>query len=252
MTIILQIEYDGTNYSGWQIQNNAITVQGEIEKSVNEILGKAYSVIAAGRTDAGVHALRQTAHIKDAETHIPENKLPNAINSKLPSDIRVKNAVYYPGEFHSRFDATGREYIYKLNTKYNVFERNYVSFVKFPISSEKLIKSAELFLGSKDYTTFSKYNADQTNPVCHLSKCKWDRISETQLQLTIKSSHFLYGMVRSVVGASIDIARGKRTTEEIIKAFDKKDRNFNSPLAPPQGLYLSRIFYKQNLFRQDQ
>lgn len=248
MTIIFEIEYDGTNYSGWQIQNNAITVQGEIEKAVNEILKKPYSVIAAGRTDAGVHAIRQIAHIKDAETEIPENKLPQAINSKLNNDIKIRNAKYFAGDFHSRFDAKGREYIYKLNTKYNVFERNYVSFVKYKIDENILINSAEIFKGSKDYTTFSKYNADQTNTVCHVSKCQWEKISETQLQLTIASTHFLYGMVRSVVGASIDIARGKRSEDEIISAFSNKDRNLNSPLAPPQGLYLNRIFYNMELF----
>lgn len=249
MTIILEIEYDGTNYSGWQIQNNAITVQGEIEKAVTEIFGKRYSVIAAGRTDAAVHAVRQIAHIADVSNlSIPQDKLPQALNSKLNNDIRIRKARYYAGNFHSRFDAKGREYIYKLNTEYNVFERNYVSFVKYKIDDNKLIDSAEIFTGSKDYTTFSKYNADQTNPLCHVSKCKWEKLSETQLQLTIASTHFLYGMVRSVVGASIDIARGKRSKEEIINAFEKKDRNLNSPLAPPQGLYLYKIFYDLELF----
>ncbi len=249
MTIILEIEYDGTNYSGWQIQNNAITVQGEIEKAVNEIFNKPYSVIAAGRTDAGVHAVRQIAHIADvSDLSIPQDKLPQALNSKLTNDIRIRNARYFNGNFHSRFDAKGREYIYKLNTEYNVFERNYVSFVKYKIDENILIKSAEIFKGSKDYTTFSKYNADQTNPICHVSKCQWEKTSETQLQLTIASTHFLYGMVRSVVGASIDIARGKRSEDEIINAFAKKDRNLNSPLAPPQGLYLNKIYYNFELF----
>lgn len=249
MTLILDIQYDGTNLSGWQIQPNAVTVQGELEEALFILTNRKYTAVASGRTDAGVHAFSQIVHIADFKnTNIPENKIVQAINSRLRDDIRVNRAVYYDGEFHSRFDALEREYKYFLTNKYSVFDRMYKSFIKFPIDFQTLEKTSDLFNCKKDYTTFSKFNADQHNPECNVTLCSWEILNDHEASFTIRANHFLYGMVRSVVGASVDVARGKRNHSEIISAFEKKDRNFNSPLAPPQGLYLNRIYYPKDYF----
>ena len=243
-TLVLNIQYDGTGYSGWQIQNNAITLQETLEKAIFVVTGRKYGTIAAGRTDAGVHAKGQVVSVAiDEYFPIPDGRITNAINSKLPHDVRVNHSFVYNGKFHARFDAIARQYEYYVCTKYNVFNRNHISNIRFKIDFDRLFDSAVYFEKKADFTTFSKHNPDITNPVCDVSICSWEAISENTYKLTIKSDHFLYGMVRSVVGFMFDIARNKKDFRDIFTAFEKVDRKLNSPLAPPQGLYLHKVFY---------
>lgn len=246
--IILKIEYDGTDYSGWQLQNNAKTVQGEIERAIYKLTSTKKNVFGSGRTDSGVHAAHQIAHFKtDDNFIIPEKKFAKAMNTNLPKDIRIKKAVYSNLDFHSRFDAIEREYTYNLRTEYSVFHRRFEAFIKYKLDIEKLFKSADIFEGKHDFTSFSKYNPAQNNHVCNIFESKWEEISENSYKYTVRANHFLYGMVRSLVGAMIDSARDKRTMSDIKYAMQQQNRALNSPLAPPEGLVLSNVVYNNDL-----
>ena len=245
--IILKIEYDGTDYSGWQLQHNAKTVQGEIEKGLYKLTGRKLSIVGSGRTDSGVHASNQIAHLQIDDIPVPENKFSKALNTYLPKDIRIKKTVFTCQDFHSRFDAVERGYNYILRTRYSVFHRRFEAFIKYGLDIEKLFKSADIFKGKHDFTSFSKYNPEQKNHICNIFETKWEQKSENSFIYTVKADHFLYGMVRSLVGAMIDAARGKRTFENIKQALEKRDRVLNSPLAPPEGLVLSNVIYKNKI-----
>jgi len=245
MYLILKIEYDGTNYSGWQRQNNAITIQGEIERAFREISGINSVFMGAGRTDAGVHARAQIAHtFLDKDLNISAEQLPLAINSKLNYDIRVKSAMLRDEEFHSRFDAIAREYVYTIVTDFSVFTRHFCNHVRYPLSIDLLFESASIFLRKTDFTTYSKINSDIINNVCDVSISRWEKLTDTMYRYRIKANHFLYGMVRSLVGTMLDIARGKRTLDDAAYALEQKNRALQSPLAEARGLVLEKIYYK--------
>jgi tRNA pseudouridine38-40 synthase len=248
MYLILEIEYDGTNYSGWQRQKNAITIQGEIERAFLEITGRAISLTGAGRTDAGVHARAQIAHAElDENLGISAEQLPLALNSKLNYDIRIKRAIYSEEKFHARFDAIAREYSYTIVTRFSVFDRHFCTHIRYPIDRDLLLQTADLFLIKDDFTTFSKRNSDIINNVCDVTVSNWEIVDENTFRYTIRANHFLYGMVRSLVGTMLDIARGRRDAADIASALSSRDRSLQSPLADARGLILEKIFYKSNL-----
>lgn len=243
-TLALKIQYDGTNYHGWQTQKNALTIQDNIESALENITGVRIPIIAAGRTDSGVHARGQVISFElDENFNLPLNRLVNAINSKLPFDIRLVDYKAFDDKFHARFDAIAREYEYYLSTQYNLFDRYYTSYIKFPLNIDKLIETGNFFIRKDDFTTFSKFNPDNNNPVCDITECKWEKVTSTKFKLTIKSNHFLYGMVRSIVGTMIDFSREKRDFDDIEKSLLAKNRQLNSPLAPAMGLFLNRVYY---------
>lgn len=246
-TLILRIEYDGTNYSGWQRQKNAETVQGCLERGLERLVGEKYSIVAAGRTDAGVHARGQIVHAPlSRDFPVAKEKIVRALNSNLPRDIRATGAAVVDEKFHSRFDAMAREYSYTLLIRDSVFRNRFAAYFKYPMDPDKLNETASIFLGKHDFTTFSKFNADAKHYVCDVSVCGWEIVDEGCRRLTIKSDRFVYGMVRSLVGAMLDVARGKRSNEEIAAALDARDRNLSSQLAEPQGLILEKIYYPKN------
>ncbi|MDQ1267042.1 MAG: tRNA pseudouridine38-40 synthase [Bacteroidota bacterium] len=243
-TLILRIEYDGTEYAGWQYQKNAPTVQEAIENTLEKLCGFRYSITGAGRTDAGVHARGQVASVVLNEHFtIPEDKIQIALNSNLPKDIRINSAMIANFPFHARFDAIAREYIYFLALRESVFDRRFTYFYPYPFAIEKLLASAAIFKGKHDFTTFSKFNPDTPNSECNVKISRWKRKSKNLLEYRIKADRFIYGMVRSIVGVMFDAARGKRSKEEIKKALDTKDRSFASPHAPACGLTLEKVYY---------
>lgn len=248
-TLILKIAYDGTNYSGWQIQPNAITIQSEIQRAFYNACGFEINLIAAGRTDSGVHAAAMIASCEiENEIKIPIEKLSISLNAFLEKDIRIINAKISEDKFHARFDAISRCYIYQLLTVDDVFKNRYAHSTKYKIDLDKLFSSALIFRGMNDYTTFSKFNESIKNNICNVDICQWEKLEEGHYNLTIRANHFLYGMVRSIVGTMIDIARGKKSEEEVRDSLSKKDRNLNSPLAPSCGLTFMKADYEQKIF----
>ena len=247
-TLILKIEYDGTNYGGWQIQPNAPSVQEEIEKVLSQLNGSHIGIVGAGRTDAGVHARGQVAHAKlESKFPVPENKIKFVLNSKLPADIRIVDAKIVNFDFHARFDAIAREYSYTITSQNSVFNRLYSTLINYKLDFNKLKISADIFAGKHDFTTFSKHNPDTKSYVCNVKKCNWKEVDENTWRLQIRSDRFVYGMVRSLVGAMIDVARGKRTIKEVKQALKDCDRSKVSPLAPAKGLVLEKIIYPKKL-----
>jgi tRNA pseudouridine38-40 synthase len=206
-TLVLVIEYDGTDFSGWQIQPNARTVQESIEQALIKLTGQNLRIIGAGRTDAGVHARGQVAHsIINEEFTIPIHKIAIAINSVLPKDIRIAKANLLNKKFHARFDAIAREYSYTLSTKESVFTRHFSTYFKYPIDFQKLSEVCEVFIGKYDYTTFSKFNSSTHSYICNVEKCYWEELDKSRYRLHIKADRFVYGMVRALTGTMLEFA----------------------------------------------
>lgn len=242
--LVLKIEYDGTNYSGWQSQNNAHSVQSALQNASTEIFGKKFSIIGSGRTDAAVHARGQIAHsvLKD-NIKLSQKQIPKAFNHYLNEDIKVINAKLLDKPFHAVRDAIQREYSYSIHFINSPLNRHFSTFLKFPYNKELLIKSAAVFIGEHDFTSFSKNNKDTESYICDVRKCYWEETGFEQYRLTIAANRFVYGMVRALTGAMLDIARGKRTIDEVTSALSKKDRSLSSPHAPAKGLVLERVNY---------
>lgn len=249
MKLALLIEYDGTNYAGWQNQPRRSTVQQAVEQSVESIFGAAISVVGSGRTDAGVHASGQVAHATlplHANT-IPEHKVAIALNTRLPRDIRVIDASYTTPEFHARYDAIQREYEYHIARRPSVFNRRFAWTPELPFRDDLLVECSEVFVGVHDFTTFSKLNKDTESYVCNVERCHV-ACDASNVMITICADRFVYGMCRSIIGAMMSVGRGRRTTAEIKQALEGKDRLLQEVLVPPQGLNLKKVTYPTSIF----
>ena len=246
LTIIMCIEYDGTDYCGWQIQLNKKTIQGELTKAIKKATGNEYTPIGAGRTDTGVHSTGQIAHFQFDENQLklPKNKIILAINQKLPKNIRVKKLWITDLEFHSRYDAVMREYRYRFSRRPSVFHQRFTTFFPYKMDLDLLFKSAEIFIGKHNFYSFSKSNSSNENYICDVKKCIWQQTDEFGFELSVIADRYVYGMVRAIVGAMIDIARNKRKFEDIVNTLQSQNRTLASPFAPPVGLDLFRIYYK--------
>lgn len=250
-TLILKIEYDGNNYHGWQVQPGQLSIQGKLEEALSIITQKEMKVMGSGRTDTGVHSSGQIAHsLIDEDFTVPEDKIIKALNNYLPEDILIRNAKIFHGEFHSRFDALTREYEYSLTTNKSVFNRHFVYNHKYPFDKKKLFESAEWFTGKKDFTSFSKKNDQKINPICVVDKSEWIEKDDIFIY-SVRSNHFLYGMVRILVGTMLDVARGNKSKEEIIDAFENPVRKKLSKSVPANGLNLIKIEYPDKFGMKD-
>jgi tRNA pseudouridine38-40 synthase len=251
--LALLIEYDGTSYAGWQRQANAVTVQEVLETAAQSVVQTTVSVMGSGRTDAGVHARGQVAHIDiPPSSRMTGDLFARALNACLPKDVRIRNAAFVREDFHARFDAVRREYVYTvlLQAAHSVFRRRYAWSVGSSFKPELLDAAAAPFLGTHDFTTFSKLNATTKHYVCAVEQAEWREIERGVWQFRIAANRFVYGMVRSVVGAMAEVARGKRTPQEIAGALALRDRSLASPLAPAAGLILWRAEYADDPFAE--
>jgi len=242
--LILKIEFDGTDFCGWQIQPKDRSVQEEIQNALYALFKREVKVIGAGRTDSGVHAREMTASARiDFEITIPSDKIDKAINSKLNKDVFVKSAVLSNDKFHARFDAKYRSYKYYINTIPTPINRRYSTLWQYPFDEELLFRTAEIFICETNFTTFSKINNDTKNHVCNVMESKWEKIGDGQYVFSIKANRFLYGMVRSLVGAMLEVARGYRDIEDVKEALFAIDRSRGSALAPAYGLFFEKAGY---------
>ncbi len=240
---LLKIEYSGKHYSGWQIQPNVNTVQGEIEKVLRTIFGSNLNLIGSGRTDAGVHALGQFANFSTEES-LELYKFKHSLNSLLPSDISITKILEVPLEFHSRFDAKKRSYLY-LFTKdkspfYTDFSYHYPPI--FDLELSKLNEISALLLGEQDFTSFSKKKTDTENMVCNITLAKWRRV-KNKIIFRIDGNRFLHGMVRTIVGTTVEIAERNRKCEEIVKIINQKSRESAGRSVVARGLFLLDVKY---------
>ena len=245
---VIKVEYDGTNYAGWQRQKNGLSIQHCIEQALLRLTGHSINILGAGRTDAGVHARGQIAHFKTTSEifSVPNNKVIKALNSRLPKDIRITGHCTAESTFHSTKDAIYREYSYTLTTKESVFDRHFATFYPYPFDVITLLESGMIFLGEHDFTSYSKKNPSTLSYICNVQQCNWVQNQDSTFVLTIGANRFVYGMVRSIVGAMLEYARGTFTKQEIqdylaspMRLTDKK----RAPLAPPEGLVLEKVYY---------
>ena len=238
--------YDGTNFSGYQKQVKERTVQGELEKALKEINNnKKVEVHASGRTDAGVHALNQKAHF-DLNIEISCEKLKKGLNSLLPNDIHVKKIEETTENFHARFNAKGKEYIYLINMgEYNPIERNYVYQYNKKLDTVEMERAMKYLEGTHDFQAFTKTDAEIEDYVRTLSQTNLirDLKDVNKLTLVFVGTGFLRYMVRNIVGTLIEIGEGKRKSEEIITILKSKDRKNAGKTANSEGLYLKNVFY---------
>lgn len=241
--IRLITEYDGTNYVGWQVQPNGISVQYEIERALKEITCSDIRVSASGRTDSGVHALAQVAHF-DTDTRIPGDKFAFALNAHLPQDIRILNSSDVDSDFHSRFSVIRKHYRYiiRLSEHNSAFTRSYALHIHAPLDMDKIITAASLFLGEHDFLAFKSSGTHIKDTVRTIMKSEWTRDGD-YLIYDVCGSGFLYNMVRIMVGTMLDIGRCTIPIENIEKALLTRDRSYAGATAPAHGLYLARVEY---------
>lgn len=243
----LLIEYDGTTYGGWQRQPGVNTVQQVVEDAIANAYGRSIPIIGSGRTDAGVHATGQVVHADLVGARIPVERIPIALNTRLPKDVRVRAAAFVAPDFHARYDAIEREYAYSIALTPSVFTRHTRWLPELPYSVTALIEAAPLMEGRHDFTTFSKINPDRPDHVCDLRHCRVEHHTD-HLIIRLRADRFVYGMVRSIVGALMDIARGRRSAPEVLDALAACDRARASQIAPAHGLNLWRVRYASAIF----
>lgn len=241
--IKLTLEYDGTNYCGWQKQINAPTVQDALEKAIFKLTNENVHSIGSGRTDSKVHALGQVVNFHTS-SNIPEEKFAIALNSILPKDIVVKESVEKEYDFHSRYWAVGKEYKYFIyNGKIrSALKRNYTYFVNFDLDIESMRYALDYFGGTHDFAGFMSTGSSVLGTTRTITGAQLIE-NENIIEVTIRGTGFLYNMVRIIVGTLVDIGIGKIDKDLIEEIIDSKDRKRAGHTAPAQGLYLSKVFY---------
>lgn len=239
--IRLMLEYDGTAFSGWQFQPGRRTVQGVLEEKLCELLGERISVVGSGRTDAGVHALGQTANFKTGK-NMPLKAFSQGLNRLLPKDVAVLKAEEADPDFHARFDARKRLYRYQVISQRSPLRERYAWYVKHRLDFDVLDKVAGRVLGRHDFTSFSSAQAEVENHLVDVSKAGW-RAKGDALIFEIEADRFLHNMVRILVGTMADMARGKIDPDAFAAILKSKDRRKAGRTAPAQGLFLVRVTY---------
>lgn len=251
--IKLTIEYDGTDYHGWQRQANAITIQQVMEEGIERIVGHPATLFGSGRTDAGVHALGQVANFRTA-SRIPAEQLHRAINSALPPDIAVVRAEDVGDGFHARFSATSKTYRYSLlcrDARPAVGGR-YVAWHRWPLDAARMRAGAAQFLGEHDFSTFET-ESDREGSVRTVTRFDIEQSAfgaspsggpgGERLDFFVASNGFVYNMVRAMVGTLIDVGAGRRAPEQIAELLRIRDRRLAGPTAPAKGLCLMKVEY---------
>jgi len=243
----LTIEYAGTRYSGWQIQKNARTVQGEIDRAARTVTGRRdFELYGSGRTDAGVHALGQVAHL-DVSTSLPPDTLCLRLNDELPADINILGAAVVPHRFHARHDAVGRRYLYQIARRRTAFAKPFVWWIRAPLDVARMRDAAARLTGMHDFATFAAGDREDDEKSTRVLLERLELHEEGALLLVgIEGSHFLWRMVRRIVGVLVAVGQ-KELDASAIDAFLRERSDLPAKLtAPASGLFLDRVFYKSD------
>jgi tRNA pseudouridine38-40 synthase len=243
-TIKLTIEYDGTEYLGWQSQPDGKTIQGVLEETLKQITGERVHVIGSGRTDAGVHALAQVAHFK-TESPIDLNSLQRALNSLLPKDILIKRVEEVDRDFHAQKKARSKVYEYRILNQplRSVFHRQYSWHLPQKLDEEAMSKAALFLIGEHDFSSFRSSGTPTKTPVRKVFRAEWKKDRGGILRFEIEANGFLKQMVRTIVGTLVEVGKGKISPEEFKEILRCKDRKRAGPTAPPHGLFLKEVKY---------
>jgi tRNA pseudouridine38-40 synthase len=243
----LLIEYAGTRYSGWQIQKNARTVQGELDRAIRDVSRRRdFELYGSGRTDAGVHALGQVAHLELYTTLSPET-LRRQINDELPADIHVRTVEKAPHRFHARHDAISRSYLYQISRRRTAFGKPFVWWIREPLDLNAMRDLTAAFVGMKDFAAFTDDSPEDKSTKVLVEQITFAEAGALVL-VRIQGSHFLWKMVRRIVGVLAAVGRGDLRAHDAVKLFEEQpaagDVTPASLTAPAAGLFLEGVYYK--------
>jgi tRNA pseudouridine38-40 synthase len=239
----LEVEYEGTRYAGWQRQPGARTIQGELTKAAEALFGPGAEVGGAGRTDAGVHALAQVAHLRvKGSVKLTARQVEAGLNRALPHDINVLSARPARTGFHARHDALARYYLYQISTRRTAFGKAFVWWVRDRLDTERMREAAALFVGRRDFASFSEPSEGQTSTLVRVEAAQVFAAGDLIL-FRVGASHFLWKMVRRLTGALVEAGRGNLSADEVRELLRRPSRAPAAWTAPPSGLFLERVLY---------
>ena len=245
--IKLVVSYDGTAYCGWQLQPNGVTIEEVLNKALSSLLKEDIQVIGASRTDSGVHAMGNVA-VFDTESRIPGDKICFALNQRLPDDVRIQASEEVPLTFHPRKANCVKTYEYKiLNRKIDMpLQRLYSHFCYFNLDLEKMQKAASYLIGEHDFKSFCTVRTQAEETVRTIYSLTVTKVDDL-ITIRISGSGFLYNMVRAMVGTVVYAAEGKLAPEDIPAILDSGNRTLAGPTVPPGGLYMTRLWYDEDV-----
>lgn len=240
----MTLQYDGTAYHGWQVQDNAVTVQGTLEKAIQSVTGETLRVTGCGRTDAGVHAKQYSANFY-TQSSIPTDRLPYALNAHLPADIVCLDALECEYSFHAKNSAIGKRYVYYIYHApiADVFYRNYAWHYRHSLDINEMQKAAKAFIGTHDFEGFSSAGRTVKTTVRTITDLHVEQNGK-HIIIDVAGNGFLYNMVRIIAGTLVFVGNGKISADEIPAIIASKDRSRAGITAPPQGLFLTEVYYK--------
>lgn len=243
----LTVAYDGTNYCGWQIQPNGVTIEEKLNQAICKLTGEEITVIGASRTDSGVHALGNVA-VFDTNSSIPPERFSYALNQRLPEDIVIVKSEEVPLEWHPRYQDTLKTYEYHIiNSRVAIpTKRLYNCFISFPLDAEKMRQGAAYIVGEHDFASFCCIRTNAKTTVRTVTDLQIVQNGE-EITIRITGNGFLYNMVRIIAGVLIRVGRGFYEPEKVKELLDGVERTQEAITAPPQGLYLIEIQYEQEL-----
>lgn len=239
----MEIEYDGTKFSGWQLQKNAVTIQGNIEEALNRLIGKEVRIFGAGRTDAGVHARGQVAHFDLENNSQNINELKKGLNALTDRAIAIKDLRVAEDDFHSRYSATSRLYRYYICQNYIAIGADYYWINLIQLNDTDIKEFCEFVKKQTDFESFCKANSGVDNYFCDIHHINWIEKPGGIKIFEIQADRFLYGMVRALTGALMQVGKGQLNLDDIEKIFNGKDRRLAPMSAPAKGLVLEKVIY---------
>ena len=239
------VAYDGTNYCGWQVQPNGITIEEVLNRSLSNLLGEKIEVMGASRTDSGVHSLGNVA-VFDTNTRMPADKIAFALNQRLPEDIVVQGSCEVPSDWHPRYQESTKTYEYRiLNRTFRMPTRRLDTyFYHYPLDVEQMSEAASYLVGTHDFASFCAANAQVKSTVRTIYSCTVQKENDI-ITIRVTGNGFLYNMVRIIAGTLIEVGAGKRRPVEIKDILAAENRDAAGPTAPAQGLTMMGIEYKQ-------
>lgn len=249
MKYFFEISYLGTRYNGWQSQLNATGVQEIVEKAISTVLRTPVEVVASGRTDTGVHCTQQFFHV-DVPGPIDKDKLVVQLNSFLPHDIAIRSIRRVRDDASARYDAVERTYEYHITRRKDPLKTGLAWYFFRELDVKKMNKAASMLKGTQDFECFSKVKTDVNHFICTIRLAKWNQ-KDDFLVFTISANRFLRGMVRAIVGTTIDVGTGKISLKEFKDILKSKDRKKAGMNVPPEGLYLMNVKYPKAVFLKD-
>ena len=257
MRYSIRLSYDGSAFCGWQIQNNAISVQGTIESALSTLLGQAIQITGAGRTDTSVNAINYIAHFDIPEgTSFEAEHLCYKLNAMLPREITIHEISFVSDDFHARFDAKSREYCYFVHFVKDPFSEKFSYRMRYPLDIEAMNKACEHLLGEHDFSCFEKTGGNNTTSICTITHAGWKTYRPTHAEMmgapyeegsyimfTVRANRFLRNMVRAIVGSLIEVGRGKKDPSWITELIASRSRSAAGQSVPGNALFFCGAEY---------